>query len=698
MSDLAGNERRVRRMFLAGAAALFCFAASRPAGADNLLPNSSFKLAANRTTPDYWDLHHAAALRFRDLYAQYNVVDDAAAPIAAARVLRIGNSEVGFPYVYLLSRQPYPRLPAGNYVFSVYAKADRPGNLLEMAPAWDRMDLKIGKTLTTEWRRYSAEFRVDDPDKVPLSPLLVFPSHGIYWISAPQLEAGDRLTPYAPAPQDGLLGVQTSAQKFAAADAIAAIASATTAEPAAGITAGFEFESYEAGEPKARLKVGNTLGSAFEGVIACNRPASSGDLAATGDEPPVFSGPIALNRGQSRIVEVPIAGSLPGEYFCSVNGSGRSAPAKLLILAPGALTVRINQFRNTLEIDKAGFQLRGIMVGGYVPPEWYFSDIAGHGINALFFYPREDASGLHVEDLDAVLKLADKYNVKVIVGPPVAGQTNSTWKSLLSRYADLVGKYRGNRAIIGWFVVDEPQAWTLHKNELAGIYDRIKALDPHRLVFINWSSDDVSARIGAEPPGSLSATDLYSIDYYPFGSSKNSLEDYTLRTIRALRTGQRTGRPGHSWLQLYGYLDVNREPTGDELNYMAYVNLLYGGNYSYWQTKSNAKPTWDRVRRINEEAGMLTKELMLNPAASELKTPTLAGHYLYSAWRTAADSYLIVLHVCSRAEPFALDLRPIFGPKVSRARTYFDGLPVDVAGSTLEDSFAAYATRVYKVD
>jgi hypothetical protein len=90
--------------------------------------------------------------------------------------------------------------------------------------------------------------------------------------------------------------------------------------------------------------------------------------------------------------------------------------------------------------------------------------------------------------------------------------------------------------------------------------------------------------------------------------------------------------------------------------------------------------------------------LMLNPGASELKAPALIGHYLYSAWKTKTDSYLIVLHVCDQRESFALDLKPIFGPKESQVRSYFDDVSVDVPGFVLKDSFNAYGTRVYKIN
>ena len=691
-NDSTTNRRRGRWAVAAASAMLLCSVISDAVLAENFLRNSSFELATNHATPDYWDLHHAAALRFRDLYTQYNLIDDPSAPIAGVRVLRITNSESDFPYLYLLSKSLDTASPAGIYTFSVYVKADRPRSLLELAPAWELMDLKITRTVTTEWQRYSAEFRYDGSGKVWLGPLLGLPSRGTYWIAAPQFEVGSQLTPYAPAAQDAGLGAQTAVKRNAAAAAVAALASATSFAPATRLSAKFEF-SYYTDEPAARLKFSNASESAFEGVVACSRLSSSDDEGAA------FSAPIALKQRQTGVLDVPLGGFAPGDYPCSVIGSGRSALAQLHVLPPNPLVVRINQFRNTLELNKSGYNIRGMMVGGYVPPDWYVSDVAGHGINTLLVYPRSEANGnLHFEELDAVLRLATKYSLKVIVGPPVAGPKNDSWNSLLDRYCELVRRYRNSPAIIGWFVVDEPQAPTLHKNDLIGIHDRVKAIDPYRLVFMNWVSDDIPDTVGVEPHGSLAASDLYSIDYYPFGYSKNTLEGYTLETIRALRTGALAGRPGHSWLQLYSGLDAFREPTGDELNYMAYVNLIYGGNYSYWQTKSNAKSTWERLGKINEEVRILTNLLMLNPSASELEAPTLKGNYLYSAWNTKTDSYLIVLHVGSQMESFALDLKPIFGSKASQVRSYFDDVSVEAPGFVLKDSFNAYGTKVYKIN
>jgi hypothetical protein len=674
-------------------AAILIFAGAVTAGAENLLLNSSFKLTTNQVTPDDWDLHHAAALQFHDLHAQYNYDDSQPGPVAGARVLKITNSLSGFPYLYLLSREPAEKLPAGDYVFSVYVKADRFGNTVDLSGSLGHIDPRVTKRVTTEWQRYSAEFHIDDPDKVQLSPLLVMPNRGTYWISAPQLERGAAMTPYAPSSRDSGLGKRTTVQQRAAAATVADIAAATTVTPLRGISARFEFNIYT-DEPAARLEVKAGAGSSIDGTIGC------ASAAVNVPRHELFSAPITLSGGQSRTLEIPLAGSEPGEYSCDVTGTaGGPTSAKFTRLAPNPTLVRVNQWRNILELNAVAYQIRGVIVGDVIPPEWYFTDVVDHGLNTLLYWPRDAVGGgFNTDELDAVLKLVEKHGMKLIIGPAVMGEQNSSWKPRLDHYVDLMRRYRNNSSIIGWYVVDEPRAPTLARNDLLNIYARVKAADPYRLVFINWGSDDVPAAVGAEPHGTLAATDLYSIDYYPFSNDVTSMEIYTLRTIRVALTAALAARPAHYWIQLYGGADVSREPTGEELNYMMYVDLLYGANYSYWAIRSNAKPTWDRVQHTNGEISALMQLLWFNPAAQELEPPKLTGNYLYSAWKAPSGNYLIVLHVADRTEPFAMDMKRLFGSKIVQASGYFDKTPDKLVDGRLQDSFGAYATRVYRID
>ena len=209
----------------------------------------------------------------------------------------------------------------------------------------------------------------------------------------------------------------------------------------------------------------------------------------------------------------------------------------------------------------------------------------------MFYYPRTDSGALVTAELDIVIKRSKKYGLKLIVGPFVVGQKTAAWDVTLALYETLVAACANEPGIIGWWIVDEPQEPTLQPGDLQGIYDDFRALDPDRLIYINWNFADIKTIAGIEPHGGLQATDIYSTDFYPFTNyptsiSKGNLESYAIETIRALRTARMHGSLGHSWLQLFGTLTAYREPTFVELRNMAYLNFIFGHGHSYWSVKS----------------------------------------------------------------------------------------------------------------
>jgi hypothetical protein len=687
MQVLRGRSALVVALCLLAAAAW----AQDAAGPRNLLANSGFRFSANGTTPDYWDLHHAAALRFRDLHDQYGYDDTQPGPVAGVRTLKIVNSERNFDHLYLLSARGEASLPPGEYTFSTYARAEGLDQVLDLAADLNRPDERTTVRLGTQWRRYTARFSVTDTAKT-LSPYFRFPSRGTVWLAAPQLEPGVTATAYGPAVTDHGPEQRSAVQASLALDAMRQLGMAVHEAPQPSLRVLTQFDTYVPGTT-ARLRIQTGASVSARASVRCGRGGASNEPAA------VVEFEVALQPQTTQDHDVSLAGLDTGDYTCVLQADGTRAETRFVIVTSAPLVVRTNRFRHSLEINGAGFHLRGIMIGGLVPPEWYVRDLAERGINTLVYAPAlPEGRPADFHDIDSVLALADKHGLRVIVGPAVMGQKSAAWAASLERFDEVVRRYRDSTTVLGWFVVDEPQAWTLRAGDLVAIRDHVKTLDPHRLVFVNWGSDDVPQRVGVEPHGSLEASDLYSIDYYPFTNSRTNLETYALRTARALKTAALRGQPGHSWLQLYGYLDVVREPTGDELNFMAYVNLLYGSGYSFWQTKSNARPTWDRLARINREAEELSSLLLLEPTAAEVQAPMLVGDTLIALWRRAERGYVIAVHVGDKPESFSVDVRRAFGKQFSAARSLFDSAAVHLQGATLTDTLGRYGTRVYELN
>jgi hypothetical protein len=167
----------------------------------NLLRNVTFQQRTNPPIPDYWDLHHAAATKIRNIHTHYEVDDSLKSPVVGADVLKIHNSDENFHHTMLIPRRLFADLPGGYYTFSVYTKSDRPDTELRVAPGWAIGKEAIRK-LSTEWMRYSFTFHLPGSETDTLQPILRFPQKGTYFIAAAQLERGTTPSGFQPAYED----------------------------------------------------------------------------------------------------------------------------------------------------------------------------------------------------------------------------------------------------------------------------------------------------------------------------------------------------------------------------------------------------------------------------------------------------------------------------------------------------------------
>ncbi|WDN88258.1 hypothetical protein BuS5_01226 [Desulfosarcina sp. BuS5] len=551
----------------------------------NLLRNASFRQRTNPPIPDYWDLHHAAATKIKNLHTHYEVDESLKSPVVGTYVLKIHNTEEDFRHTMLIPCRLFADLSEGYYTFSAYIKSDRNGTELRVAPGW-AIGKEIIRKLSTKWKRYSFTFNLPASGKNTLQPILRFPKKGAYFIAAAQLERGTSSSMFQPSYED----TRTETVK---------------------------------------------IPTGVRVVLHKNV------------------------RAQKRV--------------------------------PG--------FTNSIFVNKQPFYIIGIVAQG-VLTDWYLSEIKEQGINTLFYYRRPNSQGVFddsvISDIETVLLNAARHDLKVIVGLALAGVKPANWRVCVSSFSNLIKWLKDYPMVIGWYPVDEPAAHTWQDNELMEIYTKLKELDPDKFIFVNWAYDGVPKEVGQQPRGTLDATDLYSVSYYPFAGHGRSLDGFTETTIRAIKTARANKKSFHSWLQLYGGMDAWREPTGVELNYMAYLNFVYGGMISYWDTKSNSEATWSRVKQINYEGKMLAENLFLNPDAQEILPPVEDGNFIYSAWKKEGSVFMIVVHKGTVLEEFTYDTsRLIQNISSFIVRSMFESRNVILTNSYIKEMFLPFGTRVY---
>lgn len=661
----------------------------------NLLRNAAFRQRTNPPIPDFWDLHHVAALTFKNLHDQYGVDESIDSPVAGTRVLKITNSEDNFSHLMLMPRKQFARLAAGYHTFSVYLKSDGGGTEFRVTPAFGSGDPTVHR-LSPTWRRYSVTFRFSGSASDSLQPVLSFPQKGTYYVAAPQLERGKMPSPFQEAYDDSNPKKMQTAMQQETKGLSDTVNKALSNNANTQSIATFEY-NYYTDDPFARLKVASGLDSAVTAQISCTSVVN-GELW--------FQAPKkqSLAPRASIYLDIPIRDLPTGNYTCAVETVGSRtkrtlSATELRKLAPNSVEVRINNFRRIIAINNQPFHVIGMGVGSWkIPPDWYFADLVSHGINTVFCTFPIDAKGKLTSSVESFLSSAARHGLKVIVGIPLAGAKQHDWHERFQAFSTLIARIKYNPVVIGWWPVDEPAAGSWKDEELLEIYKVIKRIDPYRLVFVNWAYDGVPSAVGMEPRGTLKSTDLYSIDYYPITGQRSSMEGFRATTVRMALTSRLYNKIPHSWIQLYGGGDAWREPTGDEINSMVYLNLIFGGMTSYWDTKSNSKTTWERLAVINKQAKTLAETLFLNADAQQIRHPRISNGFFYAVWKNGKSLYVIVLNSGTERGAFELDTHDLLRHHRPYADSLFEKRKISLESGHIKDEFGPLESRVYVIE
>jgi hypothetical protein len=339
------------------------------------------------------------------------------------------------------------------------------------------------------------------------------------------------------------------------------------------------------------------------------------------------------------------------------------------------------------------------IIGAYLPygfQTWYLSDLVNHGFNTIF-YPAQQTGGVYnLVAIKALLDMAQSYGLKVVIGPAMAGNQPANWQLILAGFCQVVGTFKTHPAVLGWWSVDEPNLWT--NSQLISVYQAVKAADPNHFVMVNWIGEEtgIYAGIGAQPIGTLASSDVYSFDNYPFQFIDHSLYGYAIGDYYVSRTANPLNKPSHAFLQLYAEGQAYREPTGAEINFMAFFALMNGTtSISYYDTKSNCQATWTRVGTINSNVKTLFTALFANATASQVQGPTLQGNFLYSLWKKGTTCYVIALNMTNSSGQLTLNVSNITAHKQAAITMLIDSGPAALVNGIISDSFLPYEAKVY---
>ncbi|MFA6479689.1 MAG: hypothetical protein WCV67_15325 [Victivallaceae bacterium] len=258
---------------------------------------------------------------------------------------------------------------------------------------------------------------------------------------------------------------------------------------------------------------------------------------------------------------------------------------------------------------------------------------------------------------------------------------------------NFIFKYRDDPAILGWYSLDESDAWIETNRK---IYNVIKEVDPYRPVWLN-----VISAVDANK----NACDIISTDPYPIGKTKITLISSHMDNI----VKSQYGVPGKtSWiiLQMFGSPAEGwpRPPTPQEEKCITYLALNHGAQSLVYfahqrldtltSSKKLTPELWNSMKSLNAE----TKEMSLPYLLGE----DLKGIHANSASldiaakRYGKSIFLIAVNTLPETLDASIDLNIV--KKEGKVAVKFESREVLIRGGILTDHFRPYDVHVYIIE
>jgi hypothetical protein len=216
--------------------------------------------------------------------------------------------------------------------------------------------------------------------------------------------------------------------------------------------------------------------------------------------------------------------------------------------------------------------------------------------------------------------------------------------------------------------------------------------DPGRPSFINdntWSAASAAAR--------LEATDIASVDGYPVGNYQNPVA-LVSGLARAMNVDAvKAGKPSACWLQLYGWNDVPREPTPDELRAMAYTVFVWGTRLLlFWDYKPLTSALWRSIGALHREMAGVAQ--IVDAASSRwIKSATAERRVQYGVWEHNDTILVVACNAAPERVSASLDLGGASPGVRRRVTARFPGARVALDAGGLHTRFEPYERQIFEV-
>lgn len=682
----------------------------------NLLANTTFRQAlTNPKLPDFWGLWGDAVLCVEPWSYDFFCLANEPGPFPGVGVLRVEYPSIGrfVPVppakkmnVFVLAGSGRD-LPKGTYTFSIYAKAARPGTLVQIRHPASASTLTAAG-IGPKWQRIAAT-----SDNPSLLPAIHLPEPGsVVWLAAPQLEPGSAATSFRPSPGETLDAVTATES-----DAVSALKprdrdddATPSAVPPELFKVYAEFDRIaDEASTRARIEwLGDTPATIHWRLLD----------ATTGTKLAIPSQSITVESRGVRNVAIPAAdlpfGAIGIQSLAVVdNKTVARANDSFTKAARVPHEVRTNRFTRSILVDGKPFLPIFLPIEPRTLGDWHLERLAKAGFNCLAAAPgrlkqadiiRGGIPSAAAAAIRTQLDRLHSHGMKILWPLPWSfddwGRTPELYKGdirgLAKTYQRVVAAFRDHPAIIGWYLMDEPskRSWEgdyhFKEDGLRALWAAVKAVDDTRPAYVNWNHS-----WAIEPYGGLECTDIVGHDNYSISGEPFDLEEL-VPSVRMVNDARARGKPAFAWIS-GSYDETMMRPSAGAVRVHAWLHLVYGTRgLGYWSKPPLDRAAWDVIRNINREAVTLHQHVLGDPDAMLVASGRHDPSIHWALW-TAGDAACLLGVNTARAEvPFTLNVAKVCGRDVKSASRLFDAGPLESRGGIVDDRFPPHGRRVYR--
>lgn len=418
---------------------------------------------------------------------------------------------------------------------------------------------------------------------------------------------------------------------------------------------------------------------------------------------------------------LPLTGLKDGVYewrvTATVTGAAPvEAKDRLIKLASSTVEVRANRFTRGIEINRTPFfpvflpQMPGSL--GNADMALYKAQGFNCMANGVISLSATDIlkNGLSPEKLKTLRGHLDRLDaaglkfIFVFWGMPdlfEAHELRGNIGNFIKVNTTVVNALKDHPAIIAWYLLDEmdtrwEETFGYREADIEALRDAVRAADPYRPAYINFNH-----LWKTEPFGKLQATDIISLDQYPFGEPIAMDLDKLVPAPRQINDLSRGRQPSFIWIHgSYGPPEIPREPRPYEMRVQGWLYLVYGTRgLGYWSGRPLNPELWQEHQDLNRACVFLSENAFGPPTARPLKQAVQKERIHYAVWVNGAKGYVFGVSTADTPLAFAIVPERLFQRPVKAVRRLFEDGQVGIAADgILKDVFPPAQRRAYEFD